>query len=137
MPALPRGHCFDEHLLQRRAKGCVAEDFRRADSRSRKKQPVVPVLTFVKESVLASGDGYTVSTWVALSVPCSGIVMRSQIKTAARTSGNVSEYALSRQAQALSLEQADRARAEKRRVNDARIDSNASKWRYSAPSAER
>ncbi|MEM5456195.1 hypothetical protein VSR69_15355 [Paraburkholderia phytofirmans] len=102
-----------------------------------KSSPTVPVFTFVKESVLASGDGYTVSTWVALSVPCSGIIMRSQIKIAARTSGNVSEYALSRQAQALSLEQADRARAEKRRVNDARIDSNASKWRYSAPSAER
>ncbi|MFM0171171.1 hypothetical protein P0D69_21555 [Paraburkholderia sediminicola] len=102
-----------------------------------KRSPTVPVLTFVKESVLASSDGYTVSTWVALSVPCSGIIMRSQIKIAPRTSGNVSEYALSRQAQALSLEQADRARAEKRRVNDALIDSNASKWRYSAPLAER
>ncbi|WP_171912716.1 hypothetical protein [Paraburkholderia xenovorans] len=43
----------------------------------------------------------------------------------------MSEYALSRQAQALMLEQADQARAEQRRVNDARIDSNASKWRYS------
>jgi predicted NAD/FAD-dependent oxidoreductase len=94
------------------------------------------VLTFLKESVLASGDGYTVSTWVALSAPCSGIIMRSQIKVAQRTAGNVSEYALSRQAQALSLENADRARAEKRRINDERIDSNASKWRYSAPLAE-
>ncbi|WNC91620.1 hypothetical protein RI103_09835 [Paraburkholderia sp. FT54] len=62
--------------------------------------------------------------------------MRSQIKTAPRTAGNVSEYALSRQAQALSLEQADRAREEIRRVNDARIDSKASKWRYSAALAE-
>lgn len=63
--------------------------------------------------------------------------MRSQIKIAQRTAGNVSEYALSRQAQALSLEQADRAREEKRRVNDALIDSNASKWRYTVPLAER
>ncbi|WP_167397508.1 hypothetical protein [Paraburkholderia aromaticivorans] len=43
----------------------------------------------------------------------------------------MSEYALSRQAQALLLERADQARTEQRRVNDARIDSNASKWRYS------
>lgn len=57
--------------------------------------------------------------------------MRSQTKVAPRTSGGMSEYALSRQAQALMLEQADQARAEQRRVNDARIDSNASKWRYS------
>ncbi|SED10465.1 hypothetical protein SAMN02787142_2564 [Burkholderia sp. WP9] len=48
----------------------------------------------------------------------------------------MSEYALSRQAQALLLEQADRARAEQRRINDARIDSNASKWRYSVALAD-
>lgn len=47
----------------------------------------------------------------------------------------MSEYALSRQAQALVLEQADQARAEQRRINDARIDSNASKWRYSVAMA--
>jgi len=61
--------------------------------------------------------------------------MRPQMKVTTRTSGTVSEYALSRQAQALVLEQADMARAEQRRINDARIDSNASKWRYSAPLA--
>jgi hypothetical protein len=91
----------------------------------------VAAATFVNESVLAPTEGYTVSVRVAFGAPCSGMTMRSQIKVAPRTSGTMSEYALSRQAQALLLEQADRARAEQRRVNDARIDSNASKWRYS------
>jgi DNA-binding Lrp family transcriptional regulator len=68
--------------------------------------------------------------------PSSGIIMRSQIKVAPHTAGNGSEYGLSRQAQALALEQADSARAENRRVNDALIDSNASKWRYSAALAK-
>lgn len=38
--------------------------------------------------------------------PLSGTVMRSQIRVAPRTTGNASEYALSRQAQELALEQA-------------------------------
>jgi hypothetical protein len=62
--------------------------------------------------------------------------MQSKIRVAPRTIGNASEYALSRQAQALALEQADSARAETRRVNDALIDPNASKWRYSATLAK-
>ncbi|ASL42875.1 hypothetical protein bAD24_I05240 [Burkholderia sp. AD24] len=57
--------------------------------------------------------------------------MQSQLRVAPRTTGKVSEYALSREAQALVLKQADIARAESRRVNDALIDTNASKWRYS------
>lgn len=64
--------------------------------------------------------------------PSSGTVMQSQLRVAPRTTGKVSEYALSREAQALVLKQADSARAESRRANDARIDPHASKWRYSA-----
>lgn len=64
--------------------------------------------------------------------PSSGTVMQSQIRGVPRTTGKVSEYALSREAQALVLKQADSARAESRRASDALIDPNASKWRYSA-----
>jgi hypothetical protein len=56
--------------------------------------------------------------------------MRPKTEGAPRTSSNVSEYAMSRQTQANALEQADQERAEKRRIQDAGIDSNASKWRY-------
>ncbi|CAD6527943.1 hypothetical protein [Paraburkholderia metrosideri] len=58
--------------------------------------------------------------------------MRPSTKGIAHTSDKASEFALSRQAQAQALVQADRVRAEQRSVNDARIDSNAGKWRYSA-----
>lgn len=58
--------------------------------------------------------------------------MRPSIKVIAHTTDKVSEFALSRQAQAQALDKADRARAEQRNANDARIDSKASKWRYSA-----
>jgi hypothetical protein len=97
---------------------------------------VVPAWVDIKEIVLAPCDGYTVGEWVALSAPRSGMIMQSKIKAAPRMTGTVSEYAISRQAQALMLQQADTARAEKRSVNDARIDSNASKWRYSAALAQ-
>ncbi|SDR38031.1 hypothetical protein SAMN05443245_5295 [Paraburkholderia fungorum] len=56
--------------------------------------------------------------------------MRPSTKGIAHTADKVSEFALSRQAQAQALDKADRARAEQRSANDARIDSNASKWRY-------
>ena len=59
-------------------------------------------------------------------------IMRPTTKVTAHTTDKVSEFALSRQAQAQALDQADRVRAEQRSVNDARIDSNASKWRYTA-----
>jgi hypothetical protein len=65
-------------------------------------------------------------------IPFSGTIMRPSTKVTAHTTDKVSEFALSRQAQAQALNEADRARAEQRSVRDARIDSNASKWRYSA-----
>lgn len=41
-----------------------------------------------------------------------------------------SDYVDVKKARALALKRADSERAEKRRENDARIDVNASKWRY-------
>jgi hypothetical protein len=58
--------------------------------------------------------------------------MQSQIK---RTSGAIrreSPDAVERRARAHILGTADAARAEKRRASYATIDSNATKWRYSA-----
>jgi hypothetical protein len=57
--------------------------------------------------------------------------MQSQIK---RTSGAIrseSPDAAERRARAQILDAADAARAEKRRASYAKIDSNATKWRYS------
>lgn len=59
--------------------------------------------------------------------------MRSPTKQQTPTlATRVSEYTQDRRKQALILETADALRAEQRRVNDASIDSNATKWRYSA-----
>lgn len=41
-----------------------------------------------------------------------------------------SEFASTRKARAAALETAENERAQKRRENDARLDVNASKWRY-------
>jgi hypothetical protein len=79
---------------------------------------------------------YTVQAWIAPGDPFSGNIMRPSTKTTAHTADQASEFALSRQAQAQALGEADRARAEQRSESDARIDSNASKWRYSG-TAER
>ncbi|TAM55708.1 MAG: hypothetical protein EPN57_01395 [Paraburkholderia sp.] len=62
--------------------------------------------------------------------------MRSPIKQTATLAARVSEYTQDRRKQALILETADALRAEQRRVNDASIDSNASKWRYSVVRAK-
>jgi hypothetical protein len=43
-----------------------------------------------------------------------------------------SDYVIAQKARASALEQADSERAQKRLENDARIDVNASKWRYVA-----
>jgi hypothetical protein len=62
--------------------------------------------------------------------------MRSQLKPASAAIGSESEYAVERRTRAHILDAADALRAEKRRVSYAAIDSNASKWRYSAVRAE-
>jgi hypothetical protein len=58
--------------------------------------------------------------------------MRSPFKPAQAAHGSESEYAVERRTRAHLLDTADALRAEKRRVSYATIDSNASKWRYSA-----
>jgi hypothetical protein len=61
-----------------------------------------------------------------------GPIMRSQLKPASAAIGSESEYAVERRTRVHILDTADALRAEKRRVSYATIDSNASKWRYSA-----
>ena len=61
-------------------------------------------------------------------------IMQSPIKPASRPTGAPSEYAIERKTAAQRLETADALRADKRRLSYASIDSNASKWRYSATS---
>lgn len=61
-----------------------------------------------------------------------GSIMRSPIKTTSVTTSSESEYSVERKTRANALDTADALRAEKRRVSDASIDSNASKWRYPA-----
>lgn len=60
--------------------------------------------------------------------------MQPPIKPAFRLTGAASEYAIQRKTTAQRLETADAVRADKRRLSYASIDSNASKWRYSATS---
>ncbi|KAA1011279.1 hypothetical protein FVF58_15125 [Paraburkholderia panacisoli] len=62
-----------------------------------------------------------------------GSIMRSPVKSASVTTSSQSEYSIERKTRANALDTADALRAEKRRVSDAAIDSNASKWRYPAP----
>lgn len=62
--------------------------------------------------------------------------MRSQFKPASAAIVSESEYAIERRARAHILDAADALRAEKRRISCAAIDSNASKWRYSAVPAK-
>jgi hypothetical protein len=62
--------------------------------------------------------------------------MQSPIKPASRSTGTPNEYAIERKTAAQRLETADALRADKRRVSDASIDSNASKWRYSSKSVK-
>jgi hypothetical protein len=58
--------------------------------------------------------------------------MPSPVKPASRSTGTPSEYAIERKTIAQRFETADALRADTRRINYASIDSNASKWRYSA-----
>lgn len=58
--------------------------------------------------------------------------MRLQTIPASALARSESAYSHERRAHALILETADALRAEQRRVSYALIDSNASKWRYSA-----
>lgn len=46
-----------------------------------------------------------------------------------------SEFLLNQKSRASALERADSERAQKRRDSDARLDVNASKWRYVCPGA--
>jgi hypothetical protein len=52
------------------------------------------------------------------------------VKPPSTPAGSESAYSRERRTNALILETADALRAEQRRVNDASIDSSASKWRY-------
>ena len=61
-----------------------------------------------------------------------GPIMRSQLKPASAAIGKESEYAVECRTRAHILDAADALRAEKRRASYAMIDSNATKWRYSA-----
>lgn len=90
-------------------------------------QPEVGTVAYRRKSAMGIQSVYGSRT----VPPSSGTVMQSQIRVAPRKTGKVSEYALPREVQALMLKRADIARAESRRANDALIDSNASKWRYS------
>lgn len=58
--------------------------------------------------------------------------MPSHTQMRPRTTSTASEFALSRQAQALALAEADLAREEKRRLMAACINPHAGKWRYPA-----
>lgn len=62
--------------------------------------------------------------------------MQSPIKPASRSTGAQSEYAIERKTIAQRFETADALRADTRRISYASIDSNASKWRYSAKSVK-
>ena len=59
-------------------------------------------------------------------------IMQSQLKSVSAAIGSESE----RMARAHILDTADALRAEKRRASYATIDTNASKWRYSAVCAK-
>lgn len=63
-------------------------------------------------------------------------IMQSQLKSVSAAIGSESEYAIERMARAHILDTADALRAEKRRASYATIDTNASKWRYSAVCAK-
>lgn len=63
--------------------------------------------------------------------------MQPPIKPAFSPTRAASEYAVERKTTAQRLETADAVRADKRRLSYASIDSNASKWRYSATSEKR
>jgi hypothetical protein len=56
--------------------------------------------------------------------------MQSPIKVNVPAPIKQSEHAVAQKARASALELADNERAQKRRDNDARLDVNASKWRY-------
>jgi hypothetical protein len=62
--------------------------------------------------------------------------MSSQIKTNAPAPVKESEHAVAQKSRASALERADAERDQKRRINYARIDVNASKWRYSTTPAQ-
>jgi hypothetical protein len=59
-----------------------------------------------------------------------GTSMQSPIKVNSPAPLKQSEHAVAQKARASALERADDERAQKRRDNDARLDVNASKWRY-------
>ncbi|KVN53925.1 hypothetical protein [Burkholderia stagnalis] len=56
--------------------------------------------------------------------------MPKQTELKPATPARQSDYVDVKKARALALKRADSERAEKRRENDARINVNASKWRY-------
>ncbi|MDR5752869.1 MULTISPECIES: hypothetical protein [unclassified Caballeronia] len=62
--------------------------------------------------------------------------MSSPIKTNASIPAKQSEHALAQKSRASALERADADRAQQRRINYARIDVNASKWRYVSTSTQ-
>ena len=67
-------------------------------------------------------------------LPLQDINMQSQLKSAPASLRRESGDTVERRKRADILATADAARAEKRRVSDATIDSGASKWRYPAAS---
>jgi hypothetical protein len=62
--------------------------------------------------------------------------MSSHIKTNAPPPVRESEHAVAQKSRASALERADAELAQERRINYARIDVGASKWRYVSPSAQ-
>jgi hypothetical protein len=64
-----------------------------------------------------------------------GTTMRAQTKVIPATAGRQSEYMVAQKSRASALADADDLRAQKRLESDARIDVNASKWRYVCPGA--
>jgi hypothetical protein len=59
--------------------------------------------------------------------------MSSQTKVSSSVPVRQSEFAVAQKARASALERADSERAQKRLDSDARLDVNASKWRYVCP----
>lgn len=58
---------------------------------------------------------------------------RMKVNPAVTSTSRQSDFVVAQKARASALERADDERAQKRRDNDARLDVNASKWRYVCP----
>jgi len=70
------------------------------------------------------------ATVLTFEIHFSGTGMPKQTEGKSATSVRQNDYVDAQKSRAQALKRADIERAEKRRENDARLDVNASKWRY-------